>query len=140
MYFRLKHLLKHNRPGDPLDTIVVPAYPQEQTLCPLQTVLDYLERTKMVRRKQDQLLLITRAPFTPAARDTVSTWTKQILPEAGIDTDHYKAHSTRGATTSKVTLLRIDINVLLKQASWKSEETYGRFYNKTIEKASFEEM
>lgn len=134
MFFKLKHLLKHNRPGDPLDTIVVPAYTHEPLLCPIQTVTDYLARTRTVRKGIDQLLLITRGPFTPAARDTVSSWTKQTLAQAGIDTEYYKAHSTRGATTSKATALGIDINILLKQASWKTEETYGRFYNKKIEK------
>lgn len=134
MFFRMKHLLKHNRPGDPLDTVIIPAYPQEEVLCPLQTVLAYLRKTKTVRKGHDQLLLITRGPFTPAARDTVSTWTKTTLAMAGIDTEYYKAHSTRGAVTSKAKLLGIDTNVLLKQACWKSEETYGRFYNKTIER------
>lgn len=134
LYFHLKHLLKHNRPGEPLDTVIIPAYPAEGLLCPLQVVQEYLKRTAAVRRNQDQLLLITQAPYTSASRDTVSTWTKKTLALAGIDTDYYKPHSTRGAVTSKATKLGIDTNILLKQASWRSEETYGKYYNKTIER------
>lgn len=134
LFFHLKHLLKHNRPGDPLDTVIIPAYPAEKLLCPLELVKEYIKRTAAVRRGHDQLLLITQAPYTPASRDTVSTWTKKTLQQAGIDTNYYKPHSTRGAVTSKAVQLGIDTNILLRQASWRSEETYGRYYNKTIER------
>lgn len=134
MSFKLKHLLKHNRPGDPLDSVVVPAYPREISVCPVTTVRAYVQKTQKIRKGADQLLLITVPPFTPAARDTISTWTKDTLKLAGIDTDYYKAHSTRGAVTSKAKVLGINMNILLKQASWKSEDTYGKYYNKTIER------
>lgn len=133
LVFRLKHLLKHNRPGDPLDTLVVPAYPKDKVLCPLEVVKEYVKRTEKGRKGADQLLLITKPPFTPATRDTLSSWTKKTLMLAGINTNYFKAHSTRGAVTSKAKDLGIDTNVLLKQACWKSEETYGKYYHKKIE-------
>lgn len=40
--YSLKHLLKHNKPGDPLDILQVPAYHQDALLCPVQVVKDYL--------------------------------------------------------------------------------------------------
>lgn len=135
MVFKLKHLLKHNKPGDPLDTLQVPAYPSDELLCPVKTVKHYLRRTRDHRRGQDQMLLISRAPFSPASRDTVARWSKSVLKWAGIDTTRFAGHSTRGAATSKACKLGIDINLLLRQASWKNADTFGRFYNKTIERA-----
>lgn len=132
LVFRLKHMLKHNRPGEPLDTLRVPAYPKDPLLCPRVTVKHYLKRTRQVRNHADQLLLITREPFTAASRDTVSRWTKSVLKWAGINTKHFSSHSTRGAATSKACALGIDLNLLLKQASWKNAETFGKHYNKTI--------
>lgn len=92
----------------------------------------YLSWTKPIRKREDQLLLITRAPFSTASHDTISRWTIQILPYSGIDTDEYGSHSTRGAATSLATTLGVDIDVLLKHASWKNAETYAKYYNKTI--------
>lgn len=135
MIFRLKHLLKHNRPGDPLDTIIVPSYPKDRCLCPVRAVKMYLKITKDYRGNKDQLLLSTRPPFQEISRDSVSRWTKNVLNWSGIDTSRFKAHSTRGATTSKATSLGIDLNLLLRQASWKNADTFGKFYNKTIERA-----
>lgn len=134
MVFRLHHLLKHNKPGDPLDTLIVPAYPADSLLCPVRVVKRYLLRTKKHRKNFDQLLLATRPPYLPVSRDSISRWTKNALEWAGVDTSRFKAHSTRGASTSKACSLGIDVNHLLRQASWKSAETFGRFYNKTIER------
>lgn len=135
MSFKMRHLLKHNKPGDPLDTIIVYGYPLDKLLCPLRTVRAYLARTKPYRKGEDQLLLITRPPFTGASRDTISRWTRQILQYSGVDTDEFSSHSTRGASTSMASVMGIDINVLLRQASWKNAETFGRHYNKTIIRA-----
>lgn len=135
LVFRLKHMLKHNRPGEPLDTLHVPAYPTDRLLCPRVTVKHYLKRTREVRGNTDQLLIITRDPYTAASRDTVSRWTKSVLKWAGINTKQFSSHSTRGASTSKACSLGIDINLLLKQASWKNAETFGRHYNKSIIRA-----
>lgn len=134
MSFKMKHMLKHNRPGEPLDTIMVPSYPRDALLCPVRAVRAYLRRTRLVRRREDQLLLITRPPFSATSRDTISRWTKQILNYSGIDTDEYGSHSTRGAATSMATTLGIDMNTLIKQASWKNAETFAKYYNKTIQR------
>lgn len=135
MIFRMRHLLKHNRPGDPLDTLIVPAYNNDKKLCPVSAVKRYLKVTKDSRGHTDQLLISTKSPYGPVSRDTVSRWAKEVLRWSGVNTKRFKAHSTRGAATSKACQLGIDINLLLRQASWKNSQTFGRFYNKTIERA-----
>lgn len=133
--FRLKHLLKHNKPGDPLDTLIVPSYPADKLLCPLRAVKRYLIMTKAHRGQKDQLLLSTKAPFQEVSRDSISRWTKHALGLSGVDTTRFKPHSTRGASTSKASSLGIDLNLLLRQASWRNADTFGRYYNKVIERA-----
>lgn len=66
-------------------------------------------------------------------RGTVSNWVKKMLPRAGIYTGKFKAHNTRSAATSNVTSMGINMNALLKVECWRSEQTFGRFYNKPIE-------
>lgn len=91
-----------------------------------------------MRRKSDidQLLISTVKPYRAVGRETVSNWVKKMLNKAGIDTGKYKAHSTRSAATSDVTRKGINMNALLRVASWRSEITFGRFYNKPVEDES----
>lgn len=85
MVFKLHHLLKHNKPGNPLDTLIVPACPADSLLCPVRAVKRYLLATRLHRKGSDQLLLGTRPPFLPVSRDSVSRWTKNVLKWAGIE-------------------------------------------------------
>lgn len=62
---------------------------------------------------------------------------KNVLQWSGINTDKFKPHSTRGVSTSKASALGIDVNLLLRQASWKNAETFRNFYNKTENGSDF---
>ena len=48
---------------------------------------------------------------------------------AGIDTNQFKGHSTRAASTSKAAEKGVSISYILKQAHW-SQESFQKFYNK----------
>ena len=56
-----------------------------------------------------------------------------MLGAAGIDTNVFKAHSTRGACTSKANKFGLSVDQIMKKASWKSATTFQRFYNKPIQ-------
>lgn len=134
--FAMQDLLKHNKPGDPLSIIKVAKFPEDTRLCPVQCLKAYVRKTKEIRGEINQLLISTVKPYRAIGRNTVSNWVKRMLDLAGVDTGKYKAHSTRAAATSMVTKKGIDVNALLRVASWKSELTFGRFYNKPIEDES----
>lgn len=131
--FRMRHQLKHNKPGDPLSVIKFAKYTPDTRLCPVRCIKAYVKRTRERRGKIDQLLISTIKPYRAVDRCTVSNWVKKMLSKAGIDTGKYKAHSTRSAATSDVTKKGINVNALLRVASWKSADTFGRFYNKQVE-------
>lgn len=131
--FRMKHQLKHDKPGDHLNTIPVYSYREDSDLCPVRCLCAYLRKTEEFRGNTDQLLLATIEPHEAVKRCTISNWVKQVLVLAGIDTNKYKSHSTRAAATSMAAQKGINVNRLLRQASWKNEMTFGRFYNKPIE-------
>ena len=48
-----------------------------------------------------QLLLSNEEPHKPVVSCSISGWLVKVLGEAIIDTNKFKAHSTRGASTSK---------------------------------------
>lgn len=134
--FRMQDLLKHNKPGDPLSVIRVASFAEDTRLCPVRCLKAYVRKTKDLRGDIDQLLISTIKPYRAIGRNTVSNWVKRMLEQAGVDTGKYKPHSTRSASTSMVTSKGIDVNALLKVASWKSEQTFGKYYNKPIEHES----
>ena len=130
--FRMKKLLKHNRLGDPLDSIVLRPYSQCNDLCVVRALKMYLKRTQFIRSYSSLLLSFVR-PYKPISRDTLSRWTLCIMKLAGLDTDKYKSHSTRGASTSAAKRLGVPINIIMKQASWRSVSSFAKFYDKKLE-------
>ena len=54
------------------------------------------------------------------------------MKAAGINTDIFKPHSTRAASTSKAQSCDVPISSILKAASWKRGSVFHRFYNGDI--------
>lgn len=131
--FNMAQQLKHNQPGDPLNTIKVFEYPRNRNICPVYCLKAYMEKTKLIRNKIDQVFLTTTKPHKPVARNTISGWVKKVLKASGIDTSRFGSHSTRAASTSASLAEGINVNTLMQQASWKSAQTFAIHYNKPIE-------
>ncbi|GFN74730.1 eukaryotic translation initiation factor 5b-like, partial [Plakobranchus ocellatus] len=62
-------------------------------------------------------------------KDTLARLIKSMLNKAGIDTNVYKAHSTRAAASSAAAR-SIDIAQVPNTAGWSREQTFAKFYNK----------
>ena len=135
--FKMKVLLKHNRLGDPLDTLTLKAFQDSKRLCVVRALTEYLKRTEDLR-SSSQLLISFARPFGSISRDTLARWTITVMKEAGIDTSKYKGHSTRGAATSAACRLGVPLNMILKRASWRSADSFARFYNKRLEEEEAE--
>ena len=131
--FRLQHLLKHNRLGDPLGVLVLKPFDQCFRLCVVRAIKEYLARTGRLRGDERQLLISFVPPHRAVSRDTISRWVMMVLKLAKIDTTRFKPHSTRGASASAARKLGISVNVILRHAGWKKEDSFAKFYNKRIE-------
>ena len=79
------------------------------------------------------MLLSYIAPFGPISRATLARWTLTALNLAVIDTNKYKAQSTRGAAASAARAMGANLNAIMKNASWKDARSFAMFYNKTID-------
>lgn len=131
--FNMLHQLKQNKPGDPLCSIKIYSYSPNRNICPITCLKVHIRRTRKIRNRENQLLLRTKKPYGPIARNTVASWTKKVLAAAGIDTAKFAPHSTRAASTSAALASGININTLMSQASWKNADTFAKHYNKPIE-------
>ena len=58
-----------------------------------------------------------------------SGWIKKVLEKSGINTETFKGHSTRAASSTKASLSGASIDVLLKRGSWSTKSTWQKHYN-----------
>ena len=90
--------------------------------------------SKQWRKENDpsQLLLATINPHEPVVSSTVSGWLLKLLKMVGINTDTFKAHSTRSAASSKAREGGLPIAEILKRGCWSGSSTWQARYNNDI--------
>ena len=100
--FVIPGLTKTRRSGPPMEAFY-PSFPDETKLCPVTTLRFYEEKSKSLRKRtqRNTLFISVRKPHKPVNPATIDHWLKNIMKSAGIDTNTFTAHSTRGAATSK---------------------------------------
>ena len=128
----LSSLQKHNRPNMNLKPIKLIAFPEEEKLCVVKTFEEYLHRTSRLRQNEQGLFISVRKPHKRVAKSSISRWVKELMTEAGIDTDVYQAHSVRPASASKAKSRNVPIDLIMNTAGWTKESTFARFYDKDI--------
>lgn len=129
--FRLSELLKHSRRGT-LGMISFQRFDEDPILCVVRTLRSYLYRTENVRKGQDRLFLGIRQDHQTVCKVTIARWVRWTMKLAGIEIAVFKAHSVRGASTSKMAKLHLPIKSIMQKASWKSETTFRKFYQKEV--------
>lgn len=55
------------------------------------------------------------------------------LQNAKIDTDIYKAHSTRAASSSAAKSSGVPITTIMDSVGWTSAQIFAKYYDKNIE-------
>ena len=101
--FTIPGLTKSRRKGPPLQAFYT-SFPEEPLLCPVRALNSYIKRSENLRylsTADNRLFISVRKPHKPVKPATIGHWIKGYLKGAGIDTQTFSAHSTRGASTSK---------------------------------------
>ena len=86
----------------------------------------------MESAKGNTLFLSFKPPHKPIGAATVARWTLEVLAKSGVDTDRFKSHSTRAASTS-VGSTMLPIDRILASGGWTSASTFAKYYNKRVE-------
>ena len=130
--FHITTLLKHNNIHNKMNNnIILHSFNENKNLCPVFHTKYYIERTKR-DRQSSKLFISTQKPFKAASKSTISRWVKTTLTRAGINTNIYKPHSTRSASTSAAAASDLDITHILKTANWSRATTFAKYYSKPI--------
>lgn len=137
-YILYSELLKHSQVGKALGFMHVDKFRKDPRICLALCLKDYLLRTKKLRKKDRKgkpvgpLILSYEGPYRPVGSQTIARYIRQTLAMSGINTQIFTAHSTRGASTSKLAKLNVPIQDILKRASWTSDSSFRKFYQKPI--------
>lgn len=129
--FRLTEMLKHTKRGT-LGMIHFVEFAQDKSLCVILALKEYLKRTESLRGKARYLFISHRKPFECVQKETISGWIRTVMALSGLDVRAFKAHSVRGASTSKLASLNILVDLIMRKASWTNEGTFKKFYHKHI--------
>lgn len=129
--FRLSELLKHSRRGT-LGVVTFKRFEQDDRLCVVNTLREYLFRTKQKRKNIDYLFVSIRGDHIKVQESTIAGWIKDVMKLSGVDVSVFKPHSVRGATTSKLASLNVPVKSIMEKASWKSQTTFEKFYRKEV--------
>ena len=132
--FEVAELIKTSKPGQAQPKIHLQAYTEDNRLCVVTCLSEYLERTKLLRPDSTtRLFLSYTKPHRPVSRDTISRWVRTTMAAAGLDTNLYKPHSTRAASSSAAALKATPIDIILNTAGWSSAKTFAKYYHKHIQ-------
>jgi len=144
--FKAQHLSKQSRVSKPLADFFYPRYREDENICPVVTLQAYEARTLEFRawsteNRKTLLFLSWIGKHDPVTGSTIARWLKTCLTEAGINTEIFKAHSVRGASSSTAASAGVTTADILKTADWSSAGTFQKFYlrpsNDSDDKSSF---
>lgn len=130
-YYFVNTVLKQSPRGAHLEPIELYSC-ENKALCVVHILCVYLQKTKTLGGKTDNLFLTLLAPHKAASKDTIARlWT---LARAGINTAEYTTHSTWSARTSAVRNGDVSMDTIMKAAGWTKAATHKNYYRKMITK------
>jgi len=133
--FKKVHLTKTSRPGHMPDSFYA-SYEEDMKLCVVTHLKEYISRTTTFRQTSS-LILSHIKPHGRASSPTISRWMLSMMSRAGIDTQRYKSHSTRAASTTKATERGLTFDQLQKCANWTNQSTFQKFYYRPRQHSTF---
>ncbi len=131
--FHVTELLKQSKPGKVGTQLILKAYEPEDSLCVYKCLKHYLHLTSSLRANEKQLLISFRKPHEKVSKDTIARWVKTVMKDAGVDTDIFKPHSTRAASTSAASRGNLPVDTVLAAGGWASEKNFQMYYNKPVQ-------
>ena len=121
-------------------TVFFASFPSANAICVTTTLDAYLNRTAQARAHlssqtgvPNPLFLSYHRPYKPVKPCSIARWIKKFIGSAGINTEIFKAHSTRSALTTKARNQGVSIADIQNMADWSStSSTFRRFYYKPL--------
>ena len=101
---------------------------EDKVWCPVRAIKWYLHRTRPLRDDCTALFVISRKPYTRAAKDTISRWIVEVIARAVPEVPCPRAHDVRAMVTSAALYKGVPLEEILQAAAWKSSHTFISSY------------
>ena len=123
-----------------LTTIVDRQFKEDRTLCPVQALRYYLDRTKDLRGSRSLLFISFKKGHTSDIRPaTLSSWLKQTIllcykqaDQQALDLVQVKAHDIRAFTASKAFYGGVSVDQIMQACHRKAHNKFTNFYLKDL--------
>jgi len=121
--FTIGEKLKTTRPGKHLAPIELLEYPQDESLCVVSHLKQYIKCTDQLRAAQHTRLLISHSkPHKAVTNSTVGKWAESVL-----------RNSAKPASTSYGARSGLTLKEILKAGGWSNALTFAKHYHKPIQ-------
>ena len=112
-------------------------FPESPSICPVQSLKDYLVRTAPLRAVDAQHMFIQlRLPHKSVSSQTLARWITSMMADAGVDTSTFHQHSTRSASAAWLrsgTNKKMSVAQICHQGQWsRATTTFRKFYNRVV--------
>ena len=123
-----------------LTTIVDRQFKEDRTLCPVQALRYYLDRTKDLRGSRSLLFISFKKGHTSDIRPaTLSSWLKQTIllcykqaDQQALDLVQVKAHDIGAFAASKAFYGGVSVDQIMQACHWKAHNTFTNVYLKDL--------
>lgn len=130
---RIPDRIKTSGPNRAQPLLRLPMFLEKPQVCVAKTLICYLEKTASLRGESQKLFIATRKPYKPVSSQTLSRWIKITMSQSGLDTEVFRAQSTRHASTSAAFRKGVNVNEIRKTAGWtQNSNTFAKFYNRPL--------
>ena len=102
-------------------------------LCPVETVYEYIQRTKPFCNDITALFIVVDMGHRcarPASASTLSHWAKTLMTRAGLH--HQTVHSGHGSAATMALLLGLPFHQILQKVGWIKASTFINHYMKPL--------
>ena len=137
MYFSNYGHAQNHETRSRASKLVLKAFNSNENICAVEYAKEYIRRKASLelsdRNNSDQhrFFVSVRTPHGPVTASTIARWVLHVMNSAGIDTNKFKAHSTRGAGTSAAKGL-VPIDIIMASGGWSSINTFSKFYDRPV--------
>ena len=110
--------------------------PEDRLLCPVRAMKFYLEATRGLTPRSNNLFVSPKRRSRPISKNAVAFFLKETISGAGalspLEGQGLRAHSIRGISTTVAFYKNWSVRSILRAAAWKSNSVFSSFYLKDI--------
>ena len=129
-------LLKQDRPSHFMAPIEIRAFQEDEKLCEVHTLKQYLRVVAPLRGQTTSLMVTCNKPHKKPSSQTISRWLVETIKlayeAAKLSLEHVAGNSTRAFATPWAEFKGMSLADIMKMADWATAGTYFNHYRQNI--------